>query len=43
VFEILAVLTLVGAVAWTVVSVLAAVIFNLVAEAVGGIEVTLKE
>ncbi|HYR64329.1 MAG TPA: DUF3566 domain-containing protein [Actinomycetota bacterium] len=43
VFEILAALTLVGAVAWTVVSVLAAVIFNLVAEAVGGIEVTLKE
>jgi hypothetical protein len=43
VFEILAVLTLVGAIAWTAVTVLAAFIFNLVADAVGGIEVSLKE
>ena len=43
VFEILAVLTLAGAIAWTAVMVLAAVLFNLVADAAGGIDITLKE
>jgi hypothetical protein len=43
VFEILAVLTVAGAIAWTAVTVLAAFIFNLVADASGGIEITLKE
>jgi hypothetical protein len=43
VLQILSVLVLVGAVAWTAVSVLAAFIFNLVSDAVGGIEVTLKD
>jgi hypothetical protein len=43
VFEILAVLTLAGAIAWTTVIVLAAVLFNLVADAAGGIDITLKE
>lgn len=43
VFEVLAVLSLIGAVAWTAVSVLAAMIFNLVAETVGGIEITLRD
>jgi hypothetical protein len=43
VFEILAVLTLAGAVAWTAISVLAAFLFNLVADAAGGIDITLKE
>ena len=43
VFEILAVLTLAGAVAWTAVMVLAAFLFNLVADAAGGIDITLKE
>lgn len=43
VFEILAVLTLAGAVAWTAVAVLAAFLFNLVADAAGGIDITLKE
>jgi hypothetical protein len=43
VFEILAVLTLAGAIAWTAVIVLAAVLFNLVADAAGGIDITLKE
>ena len=43
VFEVLAVLTLAGAVAWTAVMVLAAFLFNLVADAAGGIDITLKE
>ena len=43
VFEILAVLTLAGAVAWTAITVLAAFLFNLVADAAGGIDITLKE
>jgi len=43
VLQILSVLVLVGAVAWTAVSVLAAFVFNLVSDAVGGIEVTLKD
>ena len=43
VFEILAVLTLAGAVAWTAISVLVAFLFNLVADAAGGIDITLKE
>ena len=43
VLQILSVLILVGAVAWTAVSVLAAFIFNLVSDAVGGIEVVLKD
>ena len=43
VFEILAVLTLAGAVAWTAIMVLAAFLFNLVADAAGGIDITLKE
>jgi len=43
VLEVWSVLILVGAVAWTAVSVLAAFIFNLVSDAVGGIEVTLKD
>lgn len=43
VFEILAVLTVAGAIAWTAVTVLAAFIFNLVADASGGIEVTVRE
>ena len=43
VFEILAVLTLAMAVAWTAISVLAAFLFNLVADAAGGIDITLKE
>ena len=37
------VLTLAGAIAWTAVMVLAAVLFNLVADAAGGIDITLKE
>jgi len=43
VFEILAVLTLAGAVAWTAIMVLATFLFNLVADAAGGIDITLKE
>ena len=43
VLQILSVLIMVGAVAWTAVSVLAAFIFNLVSDAVGGIEVMLKD
>jgi hypothetical protein len=43
VFEILAVLTLAGAIAWTAILVLAAFLFNLVADAAGGIDITLKE
>ncbi len=43
VLQILSVLILVGAVAWTAVSVLAAFVFNLVSDAVGGIEVMLKD
>lgn len=43
VFEVLAVLTAAGAIAWTAVTVLAALIFNLVADASGGIEVTVRE
>ena len=43
VFEILAVLTLAGAVAGTAIMVLAAFLFNLVADAAGGIDITLKE
>lgn len=43
VLQILSVLVLVGAVAWTAVSVLGAFVFNLVSDAVGGIEVTLKD
>ena len=43
ILQILSVLILVGAVAWTAVSVLAAFIFNLVSDAVGGIEVMLKD
>ena len=42
-FEILAAVVLVGAVAWTALSVLAAVVFNLVDEAVGGIKLTMKD
>src|SRR5215467_8898557 len=43
VFEILAVLTVAGAIAWSGVMVLAAFLFNLVADATGGIDITLKE
>ena len=43
VFEILVVLTLAGAIAWTAIMVLAAFLFNLVADAAGGIDITLKE
>jgi len=42
-FEILALLTLAGAVASTAISVLAAFLFNLVADVAGGIDITLKE
>ena len=43
VFEILAVLTAAGVIAWTAILVLAAFLFNLVADAAGGIDITLKE
>ena len=43
VFEILVAVTIAGAIGWVVISMLAIVVFNLVSEAVGGIEVTLRE
>jgi ABC-type Fe3+-siderophore transport system permease subunit len=43
VFEILVALTVAGAIGWVVISLLAIFVFNLVSEAVGGIEVTFRE
>ena len=43
VFEILVAVTIAGAIGWVVISMLAIVVFNLVSEAVGGIEVTFRE
>lgn len=43
VFEALVVIVVVGSVAWTAVTMLAAFVFNLVSEASGGINVTVRE
>jgi hypothetical protein len=43
VFEIMLGVTIAGAVGWIIISMLAIVVFNLVSEAVGGIEITFRE
>lgn len=43
VFEVLLLVTVVGAIAFVAVAIIAAVIFNIVAEASGGIRVTFRE
>ena len=42
-FEVLVAVTVAGAIGWIIISMLAIVVFNLVSEAVGGIEVTFRE
>ncbi len=43
VFWVLVFLTTAGAIAWTVITILATFVFNLVSEAVGGVEVAVRE